>query len=430
MCMKKIFILFAFLSIFYSGFSQTGSDFTSTSNSIKINTVLPSTLSDINKIDGKEEKVVIISKTVNQEDFDKICSKLKWIKRLNVDYDNLYLTNITSISNLKNLENLRVRNALNSHKSPFSLTPLTEIISLKEIDFYNTNVTNTEALATLVNLEKIVFYKSAVNSIDFLNATPLVKELNLYGDNHTFTNYSSLKNLQKLRILDISYNRVAIDENLKDIENLTEIRELYVENAGGITTLQFLANYDKLQTLNCDNNPNIVDFSGLKDLISLKKVSLTGDLITSINFLSNKSELRELNLGHTSITDISPLASCINIEKLFLNNTSIADISVLSNITKIKKLYIQNTPISDISSLSKLLELNELDISNTKITDISSLSNCKKLSSISIANTTISDIKPLYSVDKLGSIEINPLIPKAQQEALQVRFPLVRINSN
>lgn len=426
--MKKISLMIViFLSIF-SVSAQENSGFIATTNTIKIQELLPNTISLINKIEAKEDKIILIEKDITQEDFDKICSKLKWIKKLFVNYDNPNITNILSVSNLSTLESLRMRNVISSHKAPIDMLPLVKLITLKELDFYGTYITNTDLLQTLINLEKVNLNQSNISSLTFLQFTPLVKELTLSGDNHTFKNFEAIQNLKKIRVLDLQKNPVATDANLNILLNLNELREISISDCNGITSLNFLRNSIKLQEITAVNCKNIVDISALQDLIQLKRINFSGTPITAISFVSNKSELKELNISGSTVSDLSPITSCLAIERLDISKTSISNISSISTLIKLKKLNISSTQISDLTSLTNNIAITDLEASDTKISDISTLATCKKLANINLLRTNITDIKPLYGLDKISSLTINNSIPQAQIDAIKIRFPLIRID--
>ena len=428
--MKKIsFVIVIFLSILRVS-AQESAGFIATANTIKIQELLPNTISQINKIEAKEDKIIQIEKDITQEDFDKICSKLKWIKKLYIDYDNPNITNILSVGNLSTLESLRMRNVLSSLKMPIDMLPLVKLITLKEIDFYGTHITNTDLLQTLVNLEKVNLNQSNISSLTFLQFTPLVKELTLSGDNHTFKNFDAIQNLKKIRVLDLQKNPIVTDETLNILSNLAELREITISECNGITSLNFLKNSTKLQEIIAINCKNIIDVSGLQDLIQLRRVNFSGTPISTVSFITNKSELKELNISGSNVSDISPITNCLAIERLDISKTSIADMSSISTLIKLKKLNISNTQISDLTSLNNNIAITDLEASDTKISDISTLATCKKLANINLLRTNISDIKPLYGLDKISSLTINNSIPQAQIDAIKIRFPLIRIDFN
>jgi len=426
--MKKYTLLLALLFILQIITAQEVTDFTTNANTIKILNLESNTLSNINKIEAKETKVVQIDKSISQEDFDKICAKLKWIKKLSIDYDNPSINNILSISTLTDLESLKIRNLLSSKKTPVDLLPLTKLILLKEIDFYGTIVSNTDALQTLINLEKVILYKSNVSSINFLAFTPLVKEIDLNGSEHTFTNYEPIKTLKKLRSIDIQSNTQATDQNLTLFNEFLELREINISQCSQITSLQFLNNANKLQEFTAIDCKKIVNFTALDDMIMLKRVNLNGTPIFDLSFVSNKTELKDLQISNTQISNLLPIVACINLDKLDISNTSISDISHLSKLTKLRKLNISFTLVTSLSAISNLIDLTDLDASNTKITDLTPLALCKKLANINISNSSVTDIKNLYTLDKIMSLQVPTAIPQAQIDAIKIRFPRMRID--
>jgi len=425
--MKKLIFTLAFVISFLGIYAQDA-DFISTANSIKIVALYSNTLNQINKIEAKEEKVVQIDKSITQEDFDKICAKLKWIKKLSFDYDNPFITNIISLQNLTALELLKMRNISSSEKQAIDLSPLAKLTLLKEIDFLGTAVTNTDALSSLITLEKINFTDSKIASIQFLSNTPLVKELILAGNNHTFPNYEPIQNLKKLRVLDIQKNSQATDGNVAVLQNLQELRELDISDCKGITQLQFIEQCTKLVEFSAANCTNIVNYSALQNLILLKKINLSGSSVTDINFVSNKSDLKDLQISKTAISDITSLNMCASIERLDISYTQVTDITTISRLWKLKRLNIAHTKIASLDALGANFELTDLDASFTQVSDLTPLSQCKKLTNIIVYNSKVTDIKALYSLNKITSLRVDSSVPLAQIDAIKIRFPLIRID--
>jgi len=405
-----------------------GSGYDDNSTSIRISNLESKTLSSINKIDGKEDKIVILEKTVTQEDFLKVCSKLSWIKMLKIDNGNKYITDITPIKGLSKLISLEINELNASQNSPIDLLLLEKLTNLKELDFTNTKITNTPALIVLQQIEKINFTNSAVADLSFLESMPLITELILDGTNHTFVDYTPLTSLKKLKTLSIQENSQATNANVQILEKLIGLKEINISKCDKITNISFLSGAKNLKELYAENCKVLTDISGVETLLKIKTISLKNSPIEDLSALANKENLRDLDISNTKVTNLSPLQTCVAMYKLDLSSTSITSLAPLSSMENLKKIDLSNTSVSSISGIEKLESLKTINISGSKITSLDEFKTQKYTQEIIFNNTAISDIKPIYEAEKISYIYITKTIPQVQIEAIKVRFPNIRID--
>ncbi|MDX2302322.1 MAG: hypothetical protein NW226_05950 [Microscillaceae bacterium] len=99
----------------------------------------------------------------------------------------------------------------------------------------------------------------------------------------------------------------------------------------------------------------------LKDCIHLKSLSLAGNNLRSITFLSNLNFLTSLNLDINPIQDISPIQNLSLLEDLYLNQTQVTDLLPLKDCKRLRKLNLFLTKIKyNIDTLNELYNLEEL----------------------------------------------------------------------
>ena len=119
--------------------------------------------------------------------------------------------------------------------------------------------------------------------------------------------------------------------------------------------------------MDLSNNPEIKDFSGLTDLISLKKLILKNIGINDISILKNMKNLKELNLSHNNITQI-PKINIPNLKCLDLNNNNLKSMQLLFQFPNLEYLNLNNNEIEELKCIDKMLrKLNKFYIDNNKL---------------------------------------------------------------
>ncbi len=425
--MKQIILLINCIIIsLYSVAQYNG--YALSSAGIRIYDASASVLSEINKIDGKEKRLVQLGAETSQSDFDNICAKLKWIQKFSIE-KTTDITDWSSLKKLKDLEYLKIDNGSHPTDDSVSLASLAELTSLKEIHILGKRVTDTEVISTLTELESVSFVNTQLASLGFLSQIKGLKKLTLSGTNHTFTNYDTLRKLNQLTTLDVSYNPQATADNLdvfSDVSTLTKVDVSYCEN---LKSLGFLyGSTGKLQEFYAVGCTNIGNFDMLIRCQKLKKVDISNSSAKNVKFLVNKLYIKDLRLSHTEVSSISELAQSIELERLDVSYTQVDSINFLHNMTKLKRLNISHSNITDVSALSGCTALIDFDCSNTPLSSIAGMDQCINLTKINIGHTMISDLTPFYSAKKIKSIIINEHIQPAELEALKRRSPLIIID--
>lgn len=394
---------------------------------VRIYDASASVLNEINKVPNIENRLVQIGADISQSDFDNICSKFKWIRKLSIENSEDEITDLSPVKKLKDLVYFQIKKC--SAPEPFSLAPLAEVDSLKELYVISTEIKDYDLLRNVTTLESVSFEKSPISSLDFLSQMKQLKKLNLSGNMHTFQNYDSLSKLQKLTFLDVSYNDQATSENLDVFSDVTTLTKVNVSECDRLKSLGFLyGSTSRLQEFYAVGCDSIGNFDMLIRATKLKKVDLSNSSTKNVAFLKNKTNMKELNIAHTNVSSIADLEPSVNLEKLDVSYTFVEDISVLSVMSNLKRLNISHTPILDVSPLAGCVSLTDFDCSNTQIASIEGMENCTKLSRINIGNTLIEHLQPFYEAKKIKEIVMDEDIMSVHVEALKRRSPLIIIN--
>ena len=305
-----------------------------------------------------------------------------------------------------------------------------DTFSKDDLDYFS------KVLVHAQGLEELSIQLLEPCDLTFLNQLPNLKVLSLEFKNQEEDLYHILANLTSLEKLTIALHSPKTD--LSFLENLTALKELSL--IGGIPTELYSNNFvfhtDVLERLSSLTSLTIKklnltdhDIQELSHLTSLKKLDLSGNILTDLSALSNLSnlihldlsfnqisdiqvlsgfrKLEELDLGFNSISDITPIQSLSSLTTLDIASNEVSDIEGLANLGNLKKINAMFNHISDISTLSSLVNLENLWLSDNQIMDLTPLANLKKLVHLTLDENLISDITPIKNLTDLRVLDLS-----------------------
>ena len=234
------------------------------------------------------------------------------------------VTDLTPLSGLTKLEMLEIPAEVKS------LAPLAGLTELRSLNLYTRNgnssyypLTDISALSGMTKLANLNIGLGDVKDLSPVSGLTSLTELNLYG-NFDCPDLQFLSGLTKLRTLQITpYNGegAATLSSLKGLENLTELRELYVNGSGNLTDVEPLANLTRLTTLSLPyrdysiNEPPALDLSGLSGLTGLQDLRVNSSVV-SLEPLRGLTDLRSLQINADWQNPVESLEPLSGLEKL------------------------------------------------------------------------------------------------------------------
>lgn len=287
------------------------------------------------------------------------------------------------------------------------LTPLYNIVNIKDLNIANNYITNLNELLYFPNLEKLDYSRNNLYNIDSIPNLNKLKELSLAGN--YISDFSKLKNLVILENLDISENQ---NTDINSFPILPTLKSLNV-TGNSIQTAILYYKFPQLQTLNMSS---IINKNKEIPLIkSLEIISSTNNNLTETsdyyyNNLSSLYKLRELNLSNNSFRDIKILSGLLqysNLENLVLSSNQIFNINGVEKLSKLKALYLSNNQFTNIEPLSQLLQLEDIDLSGNYIYNDSLISNLINLISLNLRACKTSEINWIVNNKKLETLNLS-----------------------
>ena len=166
-------------------------------------------------------------------------------------------------------------------------------------------------------------------------------------------------------------------------------------------------------------------FAKLKGLVMMQNVDVSGiRTITTLEPLSELSELQTLNITGTNVSDLTPLRNSNKLKTLKAGQTRIEDLSPLKYDILLEELDVATTDISDLAVLDILNKLEKLNISYTQVNTLEAVTNCPKMAFLAAEGSRITNIQPLAELNTLVSLNISStavrdLSPISHLESLQ-----------
>jgi Leucine-rich repeat (LRR) protein len=196
--------------------------------------------------------------------------------------------------------------------------------------------------------------------------------------------FNKLSNLRKLKILSIDFQKTYDIIDLRVLENLNNLEELYLYNSNHIENVESLSNLIKIKQL---------DFYSLN--------------IEDIDFVVNYSNLKSIYIEDLCIKDIEPLSSCVELDTVSIINSEIRDLSALKDLKRLTYLAVNNSKVTDISVISSFPQLQYLSFSDNFICDINNVKFPLLLNRLDLSYNNISNFTSIYSLDNLEKLTLD-----------------------
>ncbi len=215
----------------------------------------------------------------------------------------------------------------------------------------------------------------------------------------------------------VQYECVDESNSIKIYEDeLLKVKRLDLNNSG-ISSLQGISNFTELEELNLANN-KIEDIKEIKDLNKLKSLNLRGNKISnlamldylplSLKFLDLSSNYGFGDSENSSI--MSKLSRLINLEELIIIHNSMKTTEGISNLTNLKYLNLFDNYIENIDGIASLTNLEVLNLGENR-----TFSSEQSLENLNAALSPLQNLKELNLstiIDPTYNGQIIPYLPE------------------
>jgi internalin A len=248
------------------------------------------------------------------------------------------------------------------------ITPLAGLTNLVELNISRSfHLSDAQVIKNFTKLKSLEIGWSNIRDISFLEDTPEIEMLDMYG--LWIKDYSPLMKLPHLKDLSLT---ILDKNNIRIIDKLTGLTHLEIEYVR-IKDISFLENFENLQKMSIHgfNQPwpfgNSPDIKFLKNMKSLKDLSLKSMTINDLAPVGELTELESLELHDVNLRSYKTLSRLTNLKELTLFQNSASDFEHLSTLTQLTKLHIYFSDITDFSFLNRLDNLESLTLSADKM---------------------------------------------------------------
>ncbi|MBC1826037.1 LPXTG cell wall anchor domain-containing protein [Listeria seeligeri] len=193
------------------------------------------------------------------------------------------------------------------------LTGLEYATNMTQIDFSASNVSDLTPILHLPNLKKITGVQTSLRSLDGIQNLPALEDLELGAD--YIQDFSPLLEAENLtRFSYNSYRWLSSDYSaISDLTILSEMQKLQVLDLtwNEVSDLSPLRGNDTINTLNLNHN-KVQDLAPLEDMNNLVILYLNQNELTSLNDLSTLKGMKILYADSNHIVDIAALNPLFN----------------------------------------------------------------------------------------------------------------------
>lgn len=226
----------------------------------------------------------------------------------------------------------------------------------------------------------------------------------------------NLEACAKLRVLDLSFNRLCAIDGVRALTDLRELR-LYCNR---ISRLSGLSSCTRLQVLELHGNqlgdqplgPAAGKDDGLAKLSALHTLNLDRNPLSDCGLVALQlgaiEQLAMLSLSHTRITSLAPLARLTRLEHLEANGNAISSLEgsiALGWATSLTELQLSANQIADLRPLRVLKRLVVLHLNDNRLRSLRGFPAMPALVELQLGHNLLGSIQPLASAPPATAAE-------------------------
>ena len=187
----------------------------------------------------------------------------------------------------------------------------------------------------------------------------------------------------------VKFTDAAMEAAMRELIHVSSTSTVYTDALWGIT--EFTAPED------------VKDFSDLKYLPNLTKLTIREQTIPTLESLSPLSRLVVLDLTGSTFPaeDLQVLASLPSLSSLTMAECSLSTIAGLENAANLTYLDLHDNTLRNLDVLETMPSLAELDLQHNAVTDLGKLSGLDKLVKLNIGFNAVTTLAPLSSCTRL-----------------------------
>lgn len=195
-------------------------------------------------------------------------------------------------------------------------------------------------------------------------------------------------------------------KSLIDLPQLPYLERLTIHGQT-IDSLQFLSSLVYLEELDlsgCRISPE--DLGYIAALPMLKRLNLSDCSLSTVAGLENAHNLTNLNLAGNTIRNIDPLSGLVNLREVDLQHNALTSLSALSTLPNLERLNVSFNSLTSIVPIATCVRLVWLDVSNNQLPNLGAVDNLADLSYLHASNNELTDVSVLASCLNLTELAV------------------------
>jgi internalin A len=263
------------------------------------------------------------------------------------------ITNVPVLAGLKQLQWLSLY-----YLRVNDLSPLTGLVALTNLDVsWNSSPANVSALNGLTNLLLLHATADGLSNIVFVSFLPQLHDLDFGYNNVHDLSPAVGRNLTSLQAY---YNNPLTNASL--VAGFHQLQHLSL-GGDGLTNVSYLSGLTNLQELWIDGNPGVANITPILGLTNIWHLDVDGDAFTNLAAVAAMTNLTDLEMNSVALPqDISFLGQMVNLNSLDLGNDHVGSLVLLTNLTLLNNLYLNTDFLTDISLIQSFPNLNYTDV--------------------------------------------------------------------
>lgn len=256
-----------------------------------------------------------------------------------------------------------------------------DVINLSgTLDLTKKGITNLTGAEYLINVDTLILTNNNISSLE------------------------PIKNLYRIRMLDVSYNKLtSLDGYILEIESL---EEFYAED-NKIAEVTAPGTLSNIKTLSLKNNA-LTQLPAMDKFSALSSLDISGNKLTSLQLSDNlASTLVNLDASKNAITSTSSFASYTSLQTVNLASNQLSAFPKgITAVISLQELQLQNNFIEKIpSGITAMSNLQLLQLENNALTQLpETLTELKKLESLLVKLNFLDPQEALAIKNSMSSI--------------------------
>ena len=301
--------------------------------------------------------------------------------------------------------------------------------------YFTSCVLDDEAVEALGEMERLhsLFLEDCTGytSLEPLEQLPGLTKLEITGEEGEFKEWTGefFKGAELNNLTELKLNHMNFTEGTEFLKKFTELTSLDLSENMGMESTGFLQTMEDLEVLKLTNSqikdhdwsfleycPYLVELQGdhtgftppsepLKNT-KLEKVSLRGNELSSIKFLSGCTKISDLDLGENKIKSLDPLGAYENLYRLNLEENQISGVHHLRHhLEDLEELDLSGNQIGSLTFLSECRNLTKLDVSDNRLKFLEGLEGKPELTSLWASGNMLRNLEAIRDSVHLTNLD-------------------------